>query len=857
MKRVLSHILNVLFTVALLALSVSCTQDEMFIQENASPIEIIGRIPNFDPHYVNTRSVKTEAENRIYNMTLLVFNKDGVLEDIQKTEGSAAIFIVNKKISDELDDNLTIDGTETMYLLANVEHLFDNEWTRNSGKTIEHLKTITSPNNSIGIMRTGFPMVGSTELTPDMLNNQKIQIELEMLYAKVELNIKLDATQIYPNNPQFQLTSCYVHNLPNGVSLVSNIDSKDAPSDFHNDVKTDGNELQPVGIDTELTNGESAKYLFYMPEHIVKPANTTVGYPNDILESEKQRYKPLYVEDVNGNYTAEGKATYVVINGIYTDHQGHIHKVSYKVYLGDNPIDNFEIERNGHYINDITIKGMTKTNDGEEGTISIDHRVNVERNDYMIFMEREALLDCHYEVRPIHVVIDADDNDASQLKGKVEIKIIGGDNWIKLEKKTSASANDTKYCANGKRKYFTTTLFENSDLGNSTSCEITSNDDNCVWIYIDEFIKTIDVSNKSAAEIIEAANAQKKERRSAKIIITYKPTEGDEEVKEYVFTQQCIYPIVSKNRVENGKPYIYYIEYQEEYLHNFDSYDNFGLTNYEGMEWGLDGVQLSHEHTAYYIGSGFKNKQFNASEDILSNYRYDFYISKNECINKNEFDNKESNPIAGTDYFPFSGYQFTKEIVDYLKDTDNKIQTLPLDTKPESAIEYCYNKNKAQDDKTTLNINWYMPSIDELEDIISSAYTEFEVFQEKFYWSCQPAYELLRLFPVQNQNSLNDFDTSLLNNPGPNDKYGIFYNDNIVRARATRMIYQGMGSNPEYLPSASGVIQTNKGFIAFQGNGNTGPKEFNIQLILDEGNKARTELCRVRAIYNPNPPASN
>lgn len=850
MKRVLSHILNVLFTVALLALSVSCTQDEMFIQENASPIEIIGRIPNFDPHYVNTRSVKTEAENRIYNMTLLVFNQDGVLEDIQKTEGSAAIFIVNKKTSDDLDDNLTIDGSETMYLLANVEHLFNNEWTRGSGKTITDLKTITSPNNSIGIMRTGFPMVGSTKLTPDMLNNQKIQIELEMLYAKVELNIKLDATQISPNNPQFQLTSCYVHNLPQRISLVSNIDSEGAPSDFHNNVKTDGTELQPVGIDTELTNSESAKYLFYMPEHIVKPATNTVGYPNDILESEKQRYKPLYVEDVNGNYIAEGKATYVVINGIYTDHQGHIHKVSYKVYLGDNPIDNFEIKRNGHYINDITIKGMTKTNDGEEGTISIDHRVNVERNDYMIFMEREALLDCHYEVRPIRVVIDADDENSNKLKGSVNIKIMGEEDWIKLEKKTSADEGDPTYCTNGKRKYFTQDLLSDTKLG--TECTIESNENNCVWVYIDEYIKTIDIANlNDETQIIEAANAQKKERRSATIRITYTPYGGTSEVKDYIFTQQCIYPIVSKNRrVENDKPYIYYIEYQEEYLHNFDSYDNFGLTNYEGMEWGLDGVQLSHQYKSYYIGSGMQKHAIATATEELNKYKYDFYISEKESV-------------EGVNYFPYNGWKFSKNIIDYLNNStrpgypNNKVDPLALDSKPKSAVEYCYNKNKRSNDGTITtdvnNMKWYMPSIDELEDIIKSAYTEFEVFQEKYYWSSQPSYEFMNLYDIGN---INNATSSYLSN----SSQGEFYNDNIKRARATRAIYQGIvGGVPEYTPCASGVIQTNKGFFSEKGNnGAVGAIEFSdIELILDDGNKARTELCRVRAIYNPNPPASN
>ena len=841
MKKILSHIINILFTVALLALSVSCTQDEMFIQENASPIEIIGRIPNFDPHYVNTRSVKTEAENRIYNMTLLVFNQSGVLEDIQKTEGSAAIFIVNKKTSAEMDNNLTIDGSETMYLLANVEHLFGNTWTRNSGKTITDLETITSPNNSIGIMRTGFPMVGSTQLTPDMLNNQKIQIELEMLYAKVELNIKVDATQISPNNPQFQLTSCFVHNLPQGISLVKNINSEGDPSDFHANVKADGIELQPVGIDTELTNGESAKYLFYMPEHIVKPSNK-VTYPNNISESEMQHYKPLFVENKNGKYVAEGKATYVVINGIYTDHQGHIHRVSYKVYLGANPIDNFEIERNGHYINDITIKGITNSTDGKEGTVSLDHRVNVERNDYMIFIEREALLDCHYEVRPIHVVIDADDNDASQLKGKVEIKILGEKDWIKLEKYTSAVENDpTTYCTNGKRRYFTKDLLLDERL--TDICTIEDNTYNCVWIYIDEYIKTIDVS-KSAAEIIEAANAQKKDKRSATVQITYTPTGGEPEVKKYIFTQQCIYPIVSKNRKENDKPYIYYIEYQEEYLHNFDSYDNFGLTNYEGMEWGLDGVQLSHQYKSYYISNDMQGHAIATATAELNKYKYDFYISAKESV-------------EGVNYFPYNGWKFSKDIIDYLNnDTrpgypNNKVDPLALDSKPKSAVEYCYNKNKRSNDGTITtdvnNMKWYMPSIDELEDIIKSAYTEFEVFQEKYYWSSQPSYEFMNLYDIGN---INNATSSYLSNSSK----GEFYNDNIKRTRATRAIYQGIvGGVPEYTPCASGVIQTNKGFFSEKGNKKEAVViEFSdIELILDDGNKARTDLCRVRAIYMP------
>ena len=143
-----------------------------------------------------------------------------------------------------------------------------------------------------------------------------------------------------------------------------------------------------------------------------------------------------------------------------------------------------------------------------------------------------------------------------------------------------------------------------------------------------------------------------------------------------------------------------------------------------------------------------------------------------------------------------------------------------------------------------------MPSIDELEDIISSAYTEFEVFQEKYYWSCQPAYMYNSLYETNNFNGY----LKKLNNETAID--GHLYFDNINNARATRMIYQGEGVDPAYLSAKSGIKQHNKGCLtdgkAVEINVDIPDRYGNtIQLILDDGNKARTELCRVRAIYKP------
>ena len=63
-----------------------------------------------------------------------------------------------------------------------------------------------------------------------------------------------------------------------------------------------------------------------------------------------------------------------------------------------------------------------------------------------------------------------------------------------------------------------------------------------------------------------------------------------------------------------------------------------------------------------------------------------------------------------------------------------------LNDDAESAVEYCYNKNKrnSSDGKVPNEFQWYLPATDEIEHIVSGGFGEFEVFQNKFYWSSQP-----------------------------------------------------------------------------------------------------------------------
>ena len=139
-----------------------------------------------------------------------------------------------------------------------------------------------------------------------------------------------------------------------------------------------------------------------------------------------------------------------------------------------------------------------------------------------------------------------------------------------------------------------------------------------------------------------------------------------------------------------------------------------------------------------------------------------------------------------------SGHSFTQYIVDQ---TD--IGALPLYKDPESAVEYCYNKNKRNINGEVDKLVWYLPAIDEIEEIVKSqyngnySYIRFEDFRGKFYWSSQPAYEYNYIDVSRSWGS----------------RYGIYMTDNIERARATKVTFTGGDPNDDnnYTVEASGL----------------------------------------------------
>ena len=66
---------------------------------------------------------------------------------------------------------------------------------------------------------------------------------------------------------------------------------------------------------------------------------------------------------------------------------------------------------------------------------------------------------------------------------------------------------------------------------------------------------------------------------------------------------------------------------------------------------------------------------------------------------------------------------------------------MTLNDEPSGAAEYCYNKNKRDKDGNVVEARWYLPTISELEYALEKYYINFEVFQDKWYWSSNPGAE--------------------------------------------------------------------------------------------------------------------
>ena len=684
------------------------------------------------------------------NPTFLVDTEEGILADLSGTSTTNLVYYNNN--ADDL-------GACKIYIVANIWHQLKDKV--NDIKKLSDLEafvyqadgTLAMPMADDAHYR-GFPMIG-THLTgsfklkkgDDNEGNAVATIPLKKLYSKVNFTMQINANQVVAGQtPKFTISKVEVFNVPTKARLGRSLDSNGKPvygttttDDYLTEMGVSGtyepavyyhftdnafeiNQFNKKTLyhSTSLTTDDVIEFSFYMPEHKVTP--NTITYPANIEEEFKQYYKPAGVGEArngDGTISAAKIAPFVRIHGSYTDHNGQILGVKYDIYLGQNSTDDFTVKRNQLLNNKLIITGLTNHKDAyrddpaAEGNISIDHRVEIEDRGFNLSMERTAILDSHFEVRPLDIELSP--NSQMTITIPEEYRV-----WVAMEDDKMARSDsgkksglyvNTATARKGVRKYFTTNLVSELNGGNEGTITLSNNESGAtttktfrIWFYIDENPNVYDKTTKETATNSDADGSytvSKEQYRVCPVKIKYMGTDkdGNTLVKDATinFQQWNLWRVWSAD----GKRY-YDIEHEEEYLNNYASDAHYGQTQ-NGMAFGLEGIQLSNKQQAAYVredkggilswilntfSNGFTQwVNTMISEAGISPY-YDFYLTRDEPYSS----------ITPRDY---KGFDFNKEIAATLRansDSKAKIDGITLTEDPQSAFAYCYHKNKRNAD---------------------------------------------------------------------------------------------------------------------------------------------------------------
>ena len=943
--------------------------DDVYTPSANSGLQFVGAVEDFDKHNVATRAVGGGSDAHVSEMTMIIFKGDGnmlpamdaeqnplpsnhinirrsnptFLIEATRYKGTGIIASMEAGVTAKYYNNMATDlGSCRIYIVANAYHLIGERLEKGDIQTESQLlealvntdATLTMPKDSDG-NPIGLPMIGTHGDDTFNLsytatgNNSVATISMKKLYSKVEFAIQVKSNQVVVGQtPKFTLEDIEIYNIPSQIRMghvngdyvdvicEGNLkDSNIAQYYLYNSVNGTAKHLDlpsktTAYHDTSVTTDEKIEFFFYMPEHKVTP--NAITYPNNIDPDAKQYYKPAGVgQSRNGDGTTSAAkiATFVRIIGSYTDHNAQINKVSYDIYLGQNNYNDFTVKRNQRLCNFVTITGLTNHKDAYpdvEGNVSIAHRVSMTTKGYNLSMEREAILDAHFEVRPLDVELSP--GGFMTVVIPKEYKTIIAMESDAAARATGANTNLYVSTANRKavRKYFTTNLV--SELWGTESGDLTLTlkhsgklDDNGkpktevhrIWFYIDENPNVYDKLNKGLQTGESGYDVSTTLYRLAKVNFFYGNDGATADLSAEPsatinFQQWNLWRVWSAPNANGVRERYYDIEHEEEYLNNYASDLQYGQTQ-NGMEWGLDGIQLSDNEMAYRAekvehdtGSGLGANILEFIVGIMDGFLnfcsssatlfsksgkepyFDFYLSRDN-FPVNKLDNTVDKAKYARDY---KGLEFNKEIAATLKASTNpkaKIDGITLTDDPQSAFAYCYHKNKRNSSGVVEEQKWFLPAIDEIEDIALGAYDEFDkVFQNVKYWSCQPAYEpnTVVINPIYYTWVL--LGSTYINYSKYITMEGQFYNENLTRARATSVFttdgktYQNIQSGvPNSMSSGKLSVTT---YIEGDRDGETStswtPSQIDYSNAIFSnptgeyrGNSPRTAKCRIRAVY--------
>ena len=711
--------------VAIAALSMTgCTKGEYTapggtVNESGFRLSVVTKNMSREEVVTRASDPKTEAEREIKELHVFLFGPDGKYlqarqdggghsyQGYQSVKGTSTLRIDNEGFADN-----AYASRATVYVVANVEPgTFGNLTEEGYPERIPdetafeafHYEPI-SYKTLLERPASGMPMVGKSNKTVDLTQAKgEVVIEMKALMARIDFSFKVSSSSGEIGKlPSLNLTDYKVSNMATSVPLIApdSESSLDRDGDGIAEKVTEREGVMDPTSGIIYNQSGEATLSFYVFENLRKPGyEGAYPYPDSIASDAYQCYKPLLAVRKDGDTIP---ATRLVIGGIYTDADDLTYTATCTIYLGSDPVSDFNVRRNHQYRNRVTISGITRTDDHSGNSVTFDARINVETtNPYYISLLRHKNLDAHFNITPMDIYLYDTERNPSM---DIEVKDPEKNDWVRIERvpaSVMASGNAEDYqishpgqayaAGTGKRRFFTTDLLTDPDqLADNTRYDDVLDRDR-IYIYADE-----NISTKS---------------RKADLVLTYK--ENGQPVGE-PHTVTLEQHGLLKVSVENAGIHQYYIyaEAYEEYLDYYDPLSSWTTDQvYDGLSWGPS--DMGNINTGL---GGFLPRR-DAIEGFFNGRKNTIAILMEQGI------------YGQNDGFLGDG------------SPTQPLQAMVLDVKPSTAAEYCYRKNKTDGDGMISydNMRWYLPTIRELENTLTTYYASTPEFQNSFYWSCNPA----------------------------------------------------------------------------------------------------------------------
>lgn len=366
-KNNLYHVLQY-FAIAGGLLLAGCNQEMEISPEaqNRNNLQI-KLTPDF-AREVEVKSVNGVDENAIYNVWVIQLKGDDVLTGTDGNRLARNFSGENLKDGEDYSKiiNTTIDVTaDKVYFIANTPS--NVSFSNVTNKTdIEALlmDDVTGESSLAG--GNGIVMSGAWKAGGDKAITEGV--DMHRAIAKVSLTVQAD---LYNSAESFALTSVRVMKVPGQLQYFRDPDEciikensaaypalTSIAQDTFSYAPEPATDMQPLWTDEnlswmptagiqgkELTSEVTEKFWWYLPENARGKGTGTTQ------EEKDGKHAP---DGQNGEY-----CTYILVKGYYKHYNGLVSEVDYKIYLGENNINDYNIIRNTHYQVTATIKSAS------------------------------------------------------------------------------------------------------------------------------------------------------------------------------------------------------------------------------------------------------------------------------------------------------------------------------------------------------------------------------------------------------------------------------------------------------------------------------------------------------------------